>query len=123
MLFLGLILAQAAHSVEEYFSRLYDALSPARFISGLISDDLGLGFAIANAALVLFGFWCYFARVRARLPSGRGWAWFWTVLEALNGTGHLLFAAARGGYFPGLATAPLLLGLAFWLGVTLRGRL
>ena len=30
-LFLWLIVAQAAHSVEEYLSRLYDVLAPARW--------------------------------------------------------------------------------------------
>ena len=115
-LFLALILAQAAHSGEEYAFRLYDAFAPARFISGLISDNLALGFAIGNVALVTFGAWCYLARVRAQRPSGAGWAWFWTVLEGGNGTGHVLFAIARGGYFPGVWTAPFLLGLALCLG-------
>lgn len=120
-LFLALILTQAAHSVEESVFRLYDVLAPARIISGLVSSNLAVGFAAVNAALILFGFWCYFARVRNGHRSGRGWAWFWTILEASNGTGHLLLAAGRGGYFPGVATAPLLLGCAGWLGVT-RGR-
>jgi hypothetical protein len=118
-LFLALILTQAAHSVEEYVFRLYEALAPARIISGLVSRNLAVGFAAVNAALILFGLWCYFARVRKGHRSGRGWAWFWTILEASNGTGHLLLAAGRGGYFPGAATAPLLLGCAVWLGVTL----
>lgn len=100
-LFLALLLTQAAHSIEESVFRLYDALAPARIISGLVSNNLAAGFAAVNAALILFGFW------------------FWTILEASNGTGHLLFAAGRGGYFPGAATAPLLLGCAGWLGVTL----
>ena len=118
-LFLALILTQVAHSVEEYAFRLYDVLPPARIISGLVSRNLAVGFAAANAVLILFGFWCYFARVRTSQRSGRGWAWFWAVIEASNGTGHLLLAAGRGGYFPGAGTAPLLLGCAGWLGVTL----
>jgi hypothetical protein len=121
-LFLALILTQAAHSAEEYVFRLYDVLLPARVISGLISDDLALGFAVANAALVLLGFWCYFARVRRGRPSWRRWAWFWTILEAANGSGHLLLAVAEGGYFPGAATALVLLGLAVWLSVSLSDR-
>ncbi len=118
-LFLCLILSQAAHSVEEYCSRLYDVFAPARFISGLVSGNRALGFAIANVLLVLFGLWCYLARVRRRRPSWRGWAWFWTVLEAANGANHLTLALAAHGYFPGAATAPLLLGFSVWLGVTL----
>jgi len=118
-LFLALILTQAAHSVEEYVFRLYEVLAPARIISGLVSSNLAVGFAAVNPAVILFGFWCYFARVRKAHRSGRGWAWFWTILEASNGTGHLLLAAEGGGYFPGAAAAPLLLGCAGWLGVTL----
>lgn len=118
-LFLALIMIQAAHSVEEYVFRLYDVLAPARIISGLVSSNLAVGFASVNAALILFGFWCYFAHVRKGRRSGTGWAWFWTILEASNGTGHLLLVAGRGEYFPGAATAPLLLGCAGWLGVTL----
>jgi len=118
-LFLGLILVQATHSVEEYLFGLYAVLLPARVISGLISGNLAVGFALANAALVLFAFWCYFARVRKRHPSWRAWAWSWAILEAANGSAHLLFVVERGGYLPGAATAPFLLGLAVWLGMTL----
>ena len=118
-LFLCLILSQAAHSIEEYAFRLYDVLAPARFISSLVSSNLAFGFAIANVLLVLFGFWCYLARVRKRHPSGRSWAWFWTVLEVINGANHLILALSSGGYFPGAATAPLLLGFSLWLGASL----
>jgi hypothetical protein len=95
--FLALIVAQAAHSIEEYVFRLFDVFAPARFISGLLSSDLARGFAIANIALVLFGVWCYVARVLG------------------NGIGHSAFALARGGYFPGVATAPFLLGISVYL--------
>jgi hypothetical protein len=119
-LFLGLIVLQAAHSIEEYVFRLWEVLPPARFVSALVSRDLPLGFALANAALVLFGVWCYLARVRPGRRAGRTWAWFWMMLEAANGSGHLLFAALRGGYFPGAVTAPLLLACAVALGLHLR---
>ncbi len=118
-LFLVLILSQALHSIEEYCFRLYDVLAPARVVSNMVSSDPAWGFAIVNTVLVSFGFWCYLARVRRSRPSGRSWAWFWTILEAANGAGHLLLAANRGGYFPGAATAPLLLGLSIALGATL----
>lgn len=114
-----LIAAQAAHSVEEYVFRLYDVLAPARFVSGLLSTDPSVGFALANAAVVLFGVWCCRARVWPGHRSWRGWAWFWVVLETGNGIGHGLLALSRGGYFPGVGTAPLLLALALSLGVVL----
>src|SRR5512143_1860113 len=121
-LFLGLILAQAAHSVEEYATHLYDVLPPARFVSGLVSTDRAFGFAVVNAALVAFGLWTYLARVRSGHAAGVGWAWFWSVLEGANGVGHLVFALSRGGYFPGAWTAPLLLVLAVALGRVLPAR-
>jgi hypothetical protein len=120
-LFALLIVAQAAHSVEEYAFHLYDVLAPARFISSLVSSNLGWGFAVVNAALVTFGAWGYLARVRVGHPSSDAWAWFWVLLEGANGAGHLLFAVSRGGYFPGAWTAPFLLGLAVLLGTTLIG--
>ena len=111
-LFLALMLAQAAHSVEEYVFRLYEVFPPARLLSGFISANHAVGFAIGNALLVSFGAWCYVALVRRNRPAGVLWAWFWTCLEAANGAMHLLIAASRGEYFPGAATAPLLLGFA-----------
>jgi hypothetical protein len=117
--FLGLILAQAAHSIEEYLFRLFDVFAPARFVSGVISSNLSVGFAVANAALVGFGLWCYFARVRRGHPSGPVFAWFWTVLEFANGIGHSVLALSRGGYFPGVATAPVLIGVSAYLAFRL----
>jgi hypothetical protein len=118
-LFFWLIVAQVAHSVEEYLFRLYDVLAPARWVSGLLSDNLALGFALANTLIVLLGLWCYVARVRASHPSGWAWAWVWAALEAVNGAGHLAFAASARGYFPGAATAPALLALSLALSVSL----
>jgi hypothetical protein len=119
-LFLWLIVVQAAHSVEEYLCRLYDVLAPARWVSGLITDNLAVGFALANTCIVLLGLWCYLARVRTSRPSARAWAWFWAALEAANGAGHLAFAAGARGYFPGAATAPALLALSLALAISLR---
>jgi Protein of unknown function with HXXEE motif len=113
--FLALILAQAAHSVEEYVFRLFDVFAPAQFVSRLFGDDLARGFATANVGLVLFGLGCYVASVRRGGPSARFLGWFWALLELANGTGHCLLALGRGGYFPGLATAPLLLGISGYL--------
>jgi hypothetical protein len=117
--FAWLIAAQAAHSLEEYIFRLFDVFAPARLVSSLFSDNLAAGFAVANALIVLFGVWCYAARVRKKHPGARGYAWFWTALEFGNGVGHLALAAFRGGYFPGAATAPLLVAFSLYLGFRL----
>jgi hypothetical protein len=117
--FAALIAAQAAHSVEEYVFRLFDVFAPARAVSGLFSSDLATGFAVANAGIVFFGVWAYLANVRTSRPGSRGLAWFWTGLEFANGVGHLLLAAGAGGYFPGAATAPLLVAVSSYLGARL----
>ena len=117
--FLLLILVQAAHSIEEYVTRLYDVFAPARFISGLISTNLPVGFLVANVALVAFGFWCWLVPVRSRWPSARAVAWGWAVVELGNGLGHTTMALARGGYFPGVLTAPFLIVGAIWLATRL----
>ena len=113
------ILAQAAHSVEEYVFQLYEVFAPARWVSGLFSANASVGFALANAILVLFGIWCYWARVRPGHPSARDYAWFWACLELVNGINHLLVAAIRGAYFPGVWSAPLLIVTSLYLGATL----
>ncbi len=114
--FLLLVIAQAAHSVEEYVFRLYDVFMPARVISGLVSDDLVVGFVVLNISLVAFGLWCYFARVRPAHPSAPQWAWPWVIVETSNGIVHPAVAVWRGEYFPGVVTAPALLALALYLG-------
>ena len=115
--FLILVLAQAAHSVEEYTFKLYDVFGPARFVSGVVSDDLSTGFAVANIGLVAFGMWCYLARVRAAHVSARLWVWPWVFVEGANGIGHPAIALARGEYFPGVLTAPLLFATSLYLGI------
>src|SRR5262249_13233521 len=53
--FAALVVAQAAHSIEEYTFRLYDTFPPARFVTSLVSADRARGFVIVNVALVAFG--------------------------------------------------------------------
>lgn len=119
--FLLLILAQAVHSVEECYFQLYAVFAPARFVSGLLSDDMETGFVIANVAVVLFGLVCYVVWVRPGRPSARAWAWGWVVLEVGNALSHVGFTLGRGAYLPGVATAPLLLAGALYLVYQLRG--
>jgi Protein of unknown function with HXXEE motif len=119
--FLLLIVAQAAHSIEEYAFRLYDVFGPARLVSSLISSDVRTGFVLANLMLVTFGVWCYVARVRPGHPSARAWMWPWVIGECANGIVHPAMAFARGEYFPGVVTAPILLILSGYLAVGLVG--
>jgi Protein of unknown function with HXXEE motif len=117
LVFLFLILSQGAHSIEEYVTRLYEVFAPARFVSSLVSHDLAVGFLVVNAALVTFGLWCWAVPVRSGWHAAPGFVWFWTILELGNGIGHSALALSRGGYFPGVVTAPLLLLFSGWLAV------
>jgi hypothetical protein len=119
-----LIAAQAAHSIEEYAFRLFDVFAPARSVSALVSSNIAMGFAFVNMGIVVFGLWCYLARVRTAHSSARAYAWFWTCLEFGNGIGHVILAVVQGGYFPGVGTAPLLIAVSSYLGagLTRQGR-
>lgn len=118
--FLALLVAQAAHSIEEYIGRLYDVFPPARFVSGLVSQDLERGFVILNIALVAFGIWCFVWPVRRRWAAAPMLVWLWVGIELVNGIGHPLWSLRVRAYTPGVATAPLLLLLALVLSRQLR---
>jgi hypothetical protein len=107
-----LILAQAAHSVEEYFGRLWETFPPATFIAGLVSQDRQFGFLLVNAVLVAFGVWCYLLPVRRGWRSAVGIATGWAIVELINGIGHTFWSLRQRAYTPGLATAPVLLVLS-----------
>jgi hypothetical protein len=115
-----LILTQAAHSIEEYFGRLWESFPPAYFVSGLISADREFGFLAANVVLVTFGDWCFLFPVLRQWRAARGIALGWALLELINGIGHPLWSLRQGRYTPGLATAPVLLVLAIILIARLR---
>jgi len=116
----ALVLAQAAHSVEEYVGHLWESFPPARLLTGLISSNLERGFVILNALLLGFGVWCFVYPIRLRWPVAVSLAWFWVAIETINGIVHPLWSLREGGYTPGLATAPILLLLAIYLGHQLR---
>jgi uncharacterized protein with HXXEE motif len=116
----ALVLAQAAHSIEEYFGRLWESFPPARFVTGLVSSNLERGFVLLNVLLLSFGLWCFIWPVRRSWPVAVSLAWFWVVIEVINGIGHPLWSLREGGYTPGLATAPVLLLLAVYLAHQLR---
>jgi hypothetical protein len=85
-------------------------------LSGLVASDHRRGFIILNIALVLFGLWCYGWPVRRRWQISAGIIWLWVGMETINGIGHPLWSLSQRHYTPGLATAPLLLALALFLG-------
>ena len=116
----ALIVAQTAHSIEEYVGRLWESFPPAGFLSGLISSDRELGFLSINVGLVAFGVWCFFWPIRRRWPSASVVAWLWVLVEVINGIGHPVWSLTQGAYTPGVLTAPFLLVLAIHLAYRLR---
>jgi hypothetical protein len=116
----ALVVAQTAHSIEEYFGRLWDSFPPARFLTGLISSDRELGFLVINVGLLAFGVWCLLWPIRRNWLSASVFAWLWVVVEIINGIGHPAWSLWRGGYTPGVLTAPILLVLSIYLGYQLR---
>jgi uncharacterized protein with HXXEE motif len=120
--FLALVITQALHSLEEYHFRLYEVFPPARFVSGLISDDHQRGFVIFNVGLVAFGVWCYVWPVRRHWPAAASFAWLWVGIELVNGIGHPMWSAIERGYTPGVVSALVLLPLALLLAFQLSGQ-
>ncbi len=116
----ALVVAQAAHSVEEYAGRLWATFPPAQFLTGLVSQDHRQGFIVLNLALIAFGAWCFFWPIRREWKAAVGLAWLWAGIELINGIGHPLWSFAQRGYTPGVATAPVLLVLALYLASQLR---
>lgn len=119
-LFVALIAVQAIHAFEECWFRLYAVFPPAAFVARLVSRDPAWGFAVANIALLNLALWCYVECVRPGHRSATVWLWAWTLLALGNGISHLTFAVLGAGYFPGVMTAPLLLGVGLALGAQLR---
>jgi Protein of unknown function with HXXEE motif len=119
LLFLSLVVGQVLHAIEEYVTGLYESFAPARFVSGLVSDDLETGFIIVNVLVIIAGVWCYFAFVRKAGRAGVVAAWAWTAVELANGIAHLGIAMSIGGYFSGALTAVILVAVAACLAVNL----
>ncbi len=118
--FLGLVLLQALHSVEEYAFKFYEVFPPAQLLDDIFPGIARPGFILFNAALVLFGLWCFFRRVAPGAATARRWAWVWVAIELYNGIAHPVWAGLVQGYNPGLATAPPLFVVAAYLAVGLR---
>ena len=118
--FLLLVVTQIAHSAEEYVFRFYEAFPPARFLNEAVPGFAHPGFIIFNTLLALFGLWCFLSNVLPGTKSARDWVWIWVVIELFNGFAHPLWTIATRGYVPGLATSPILVGLAGYLFHRLR---
>jgi Protein of unknown function with HXXEE motif len=118
--FAALVLAQAAHSVEEYSGRLWESFPPARLLTGLVSQDREWAFIALNVAIAAFGLWCILWPMRRAWPSAAFFAWAWAVVEMINGIVHPLWTLRQGGYTPGVATAPILLALGIYVAIQLR---
>ena len=116
----ALVLAQAAHSVEEYVGRLWESFPPARWLTGLLAQDREQGFLVINILLVAFGLWCLVWPFRRGWPSAITIGWVWVTVEVLNGIVHPGWSLWQGGYTPGVATAPILLVLALNLARQLQ---
>jgi hypothetical protein len=113
-------LAQAAHSIEEMISRLYDFMWVATERLGLPRMGMtATSFAVVNMAIIAFllGVAPF---VSARRPWAVAVAWAAAIVEILNGIGHLTGALIFRGYVPGAATAPLLVAAGVALLVALR---
>jgi hypothetical protein len=118
--FLALVLAQIAHSVEESVFRFYEVFPPALLLNELVPGLTRPGCIIFNTLLALFGMWCYLSNVRPGTRSARDWVWVWVVVELFNGLAHPVWAIETRSYVPGLATSPILFGLAAYLFHRLR---
>lgn len=130
--FLALIAVQALHSLEEYSFRLYDVFPPARFVSGLFSRDLEVGFVVFNCGLLAFGGWCCLWPVRREWSAAVALAWLWVGIELVNGMGRPTRSILRRGYTPGAGRLPAparvvvniaYVGLSFLAAEAVRNRL
>jgi hypothetical protein len=114
------VAAQAAHSAEEYFGRLWETLLPASVVSRVFSSNPARGFLIANLVIVAFGVWCALWPIRRRWRIADLLMWGWVAVETANGVLHPVVSLILQRYVPGTVTAPVLLLLAIRLGRRLR---
>lgn len=108
------IAIQAAHATEEFVTGFHVRF-PATLGVAAWSPEFFVWFNVVCLALWIGCLWPLAARWRvAFLPL-----WFLGLAGTVNGLAHPLLAVNAGGYFPGLATSPLV-GLT---GVALLRRL
>lgn len=120
-LYLGLVVLQALHSAEEYAFRFYEVFPPAKFVYRNAPELARPAFIAFNSLLILIGLAGYFYWVRPQKRGAAAVIWIAIAVEIFNGIGHLVWALWIRGYNPGLATAPLLLGVAIYLAILSKG--
>ena len=106
------VLAQATHFAEELLTGFYRQF-PAQFGAPSIPIDLFVNFNLA-----WLGIWVLSIVGLARRRKAAVFPlWFLAIAGALNGLAHPALAVRVGGYFPGLATSPLVgaLGGILWI--------
>ena len=116
-LFAFLIASQAMHSLEETWFGLYDRLPYINWIDTFVDGGAFVFFVLGNTAFVLFGCWCYVARVKRKAPGTGFFVMLWVTIEVLNGILHPTWSLIADAYIPGTVTAPVLLLIAlllFW---------
>ncbi len=124
-LYLALGITQAAHSTEEYLTRLYDWFP---IVSGHIRNTTRLfpvirmsvqTFVVLNIALITF-----LLSISPFVFLNKLWAskiaTVVALTEILNGTAHISASIYVGGYFTGSVSAIGLLAVAILLTKSLR---
>jgi hypothetical protein len=107
--------SQGAHSVEEYFSKLWEVLYPAKIMCNLVSNDPDIGFIIINTGLFIVGFlsWIYISEKNN--SKSLTLLLIFLTIEIINGIGHPLWALFKMQYEPGLFSALIILLLDIYL--------
>lgn len=119
-IYLLLGLAQAAHSIEEMRTHLYDFFwTVTGLFHSYVSSFPQFRMSADTFAAVNMTFIALLLGTVPFVAAGRRWALFLAglvgVMEVLNGLGHLSGAVFFRGYVPGAASAPLLLLLGIFL--------
>ena len=122
-IFLILVLLQGTHSIEEYVGHIWEVFAPARYLTGLISNNHELAFMVINIGFIVFGIFCWLFIKSKNSAMSAIIIWFWIIIELINGFGHILNAIFHREYTPGLITAPLILITALFLAREVKSNL
>jgi len=107
---------QGVHFVEEAVAGCEEQF-PALLGLPAMAMSLFVAFNLAWIAIWIASI----AGLRSANPVAFFAAWFLAIAGMLNGLAHPLMAIATGGYFPGLASSPLVGVASLWLWLRLRG--